>query len=101
MAKCTVIGTLVAKAERREELLRILTSQVAPTRAEPGCIDYDFHVAADDPCVFMFYENWRSREDLDAHLKSPHLQPLISQMDQLLARPVEIRSFEMLSQPRR
>ena len=24
----------------------------------------------------MFYENWRSKADLDAHLKMPHLKPL-------------------------
>jgi quinol monooxygenase YgiN len=47
----------------------ILAAQVAPTRAEPACINYDFHVEANDPNVFMFYENWRSKDDLDAHLQ--------------------------------
>ena len=27
---------------------------------EAGCLNYDFHVDASDPCVFAFYENWRS-----------------------------------------
>jgi quinol monooxygenase YgiN len=97
MTKCTVIGTVVAKKEWREELQGILMSQIAPTREEPGCINYDFHVAADNSCVFMFYENWRSRADLDTHLKSPHLLPLVSRIDQLLACPVEMKFFEMLS----
>lgn len=93
----TVIGTLVARPEKREELQTILAAFVAPTRAEGGCIDYDFHVDAQDPCVFMFYENWRSKADLDVHLTLPHLKPLIDRMDELLARPVEIRHFAMLS----
>ena len=42
-------------------------------------------------------ENWRSKADLDAHLKMPHLEPLMSRVDELLARPVEIQFYEMLS----
>ena len=99
MGRCTLIGIVVAKDDRRAELQRILASQVAPTRAEPGCINYDFHVAVDNPNVFMFYENWHSRADLDTHLKSPHLQPLFSRIDELLARPVEMTFYEMLSDP--
>ncbi len=97
MSHCTIIGIVVAKPEARAELLAILAAQVAPTRAEPGCMNYDFHVDAGDPCVFMFYENWHSKADLDAHLKMPHLEPLLGRVDELLARPVEITFYEMLS----
>lgn len=93
----TVIGTLKARPERRDELESILAAMVSPTRAEPGCINYDFHVDAADPCVFVFYENWRSDADLDAHMKMPHLQPLLSQVDDLLAEPVDVRRLTMIS----
>ena len=96
-APYTIIGTVVAKPETREELQKILSGFVEPTRAEEGCINYDFHVDPADPCVFMFYENWRSKDDLDRHLAMPHLKPLFDRLDQLLARPVEIRNFVMLS----
>lgn len=98
MAHVTIIGTVVAKPETREELEGLLAAQVEPTRAEPGCLNYDFHADAADPCTFVFYENWRSRADLDAHLAMPHLRPLFSQLDRLLARPVEIRHLTMLSE---
>lgn len=93
----TIIGTVTARPETREELVTLLEAQVAPTRAEAGCINYDFHVDAADPCVFVFYENWTDRAALDAHLAMPHLQPLFSQLDRLLACPVEIRPLIMLS----
>jgi quinol monooxygenase YgiN len=96
---CTLIGTVVAKDETREELRKILAGMVAPTRAEPGCVNYDFHVDVKDPNVFVFYENWRSRTDLDVHLMAPHLQPLFGRLEELLARPVEMRFLEMLSDP--
>lgn len=93
----TIIGTVVARPECRDELEQLLGGQVEPTRAEPGCINYDFHVDAADPCTFVFYENWASQADLDAHLAMPHLMPLLSQLDRLLARPIEIRHLHMLS----
>jgi quinol monooxygenase YgiN len=71
----TIIGTVTARPETREELATSADAeQVAPTRAEAGCINYDFHVDAADPCVFVFYENWTDRAALDAHLAMPHLQ---------------------------
>lgn len=94
----TIIGTLTARTETREELASLLMALVASTRAEAGCINYDFHVDAADPCVFVFYENWTDRAALDAHLAMPHLQPLVSQLDRLLACPVEIRPLTMLSE---
>lgn len=97
MPLCTIIGTVIAKPEHRSELATILSAQVDPTRAEPGCLNYDFHVDADDPCRFVFYENWRSRQDLDDHLQMPHLTPLMSRITDLLASPVEIRFLQMLS----
>ena len=98
MAHVTIIGTVKARPETRDELLALLAAQVAPTRNEPGCINYDFHVDAADPCCFVFYENWQSQTDLDAHLAMPHLAPLFSQLERLLAEPVDIRHLTMLSQ---
>lgn len=94
----TIIGTVTARPETRDELATLLMAQVAPTRAEAGCINYDLHVDAADPCVFIFYENWTDRAALDAHLAMPHLQPLFSQLDRLLARPVDIRPLTMQSE---
>ena len=93
----TIIGTVTAKPETRVELLALLTEQVAPTRAEPGCINYEFHVDSADPCCFVFYENWHTQADLDAHLEMPHLKPLFGQLDRLLAKPVNIRHLTMIS----
>ena len=94
----TIIATLTARPETREELASLLMALVAPTRAEAGCINYDFHVDAADPCVFVFYENWTDRAALDAHLAMPRLQPLVSQRDRVLAFPVDIRPLIMLSE---
>ncbi|MBV8592487.1 MAG: antibiotic biosynthesis monooxygenase [Acetobacteraceae bacterium] len=94
---CTVIGMLRAKPEKRQELEEILRRIVAPTRREEGCIDYHLHVSDADPNLFMFYENWRSREDLERHLAMPHLAPVRERGPELLAAEAEIQSYTMLS----
>ncbi|MBW0368009.1 putative quinol monooxygenase [Ensifer adhaerens] len=86
----SLIATLTARPETQEELFRLLVDQVEPTRAEHGCIDYNLHVDAIDPCVFAFYENWKSQADLDAHMEMQHLKPMLSQIDRLLASPIDI-----------
>lgn len=94
---CTIIGTVVAKPEKRAELLTILSSFVAPTRTEAGCINYDFHHDAEDLNMFVFYENFVDEAALQRHLGMPYLKPLFERIDELLAKPVHIRHLIMLS----
>lgn len=74
----------------RQELERLLT----PTRAEKGCIHYDLHQSRNDAALFMFHENWASEADLDAHLRSPHLQALRKLMPELVDGQIEITKWE-------
>lgn len=74
----------------RQELERLL----APTRAEKGCINYDLHRSLEDPTLFMFHENWASEADLDAHLRSPHLQALLRLMPELIDGQIKITKWE-------
>ena len=74
---CTLIAYLHAKPEKRDELLKVLHSFVKPSRAEPACVDYHLHVSNDDPNLFVFYENWRTRKELDEHLQTPDSHQLL------------------------
>jgi len=57
-------GTLV-----KSELLKL----VEPTRAEEGCINYDLHQDNENPNLFLFFENWESRELWQAHINADHI----------------------------
>jgi quinol monooxygenase YgiN len=61
------------KPERAAELLDLLLSFVEPTTAEPGALVYQVHRDATDPTLLVFYELWRSPEDLRQHLALPHM----------------------------
>jgi quinol monooxygenase YgiN len=56
------------------------------------------HQAMDDKSLFMFYENWRSMEDREKHREMPHLKAFRQKADSLLAKPIEVTLFGMISQ---
>ncbi|GJQ25310.1 MAG: antibiotic biosynthesis monooxygenase [Phycisphaerae bacterium] len=89
-AKLTVIARFKARPGKEAIVRRELMALVAPTRIEPGCINYDLHVAADDPATFLFHENWESEADLERHLQSAHVQAWRERSVELLAEPGEI-----------
>ncbi|MFE6164189.1 putative quinol monooxygenase [Streptomyces sp. NPDC056486] len=68
----TLVGTAHPKPERAAELKELLLSFVEPTRQESGCPEYHFHEDRDEPGVFVFYEAWRSRADLDIRFLTMH-----------------------------
>ena len=93
----TLVAYLQAKPDKKAALEQILHSFVEPTRQEPGCIDYHFHRSTDDSNVFMFYENWRSREDFEKHLTMPYLAAFWEHRLDYLETDVDLRFAEMQS----
>ena len=86
----TITLIFQARPGKEMELNRVLTSMLAPTRREAGCINYDLHVAPDDPAKFLFYENWTSKEHHAAHDKTPHVQNLRARINELSFPPVKV-----------
>ena len=73
MTPLTIVATLKAKKGSEAKLGQVLAKLVPVTRKEVGCITYDMHQSHEDPGVYIFYENWQTRADWDAHMKAPHL----------------------------
>jgi quinol monooxygenase YgiN len=61
-------------AGREDDLRDHLLSLAAPTRAEPGCLQYDLFESPDAPHEFLRVERWRSLANLEAHKAMPHLR---------------------------
>lgn len=94
--KLTVLARVYAKEDAAEKVRQECLALVAPSRAEKGCINYDLHQSVDDKTLFVFYENWMSREALERHLEMPHSLRFDERTDGLLARETEITFWEML-----
>ena len=97
--KVTVVATIKAKAGMEDTVRAAIEALIAPTRAEAGCINYDLHLSSEDPSAFMLYENWMSKKDLDEHLAMPYLQDFLGKADDMLAEPVGIALWKMISTP--
>lgn len=97
--KVTVVATFKAKPGMEDAVQQAIEAVVAPTRSEPGCINYDLHQSTEDPAVFMLYENWTSKKDLDEHLAMPYLKDLVGKTEELLKEPIVIDLWQMISEP--
>jgi quinol monooxygenase YgiN len=94
----TVVATFHARPGQEAELKKALISLVAPTRQEAGCLNYDLHQSPEDSGKFLFHENWTSKAHLDAHLqKAPHIQVLLSRLDELCVGMPEIKTWEKIA----
>ncbi len=74
MEALTIIARILAKSEHRELVKAELQKLIAPTLAEEGCINYDLHQDNENPDLFLFYENWSSRELWLEHMKTSHIE---------------------------
>ncbi len=100
MQRVTVVAKLVAKPGLESRVKKELLKMVEETHKEPGCINYDLHVRADDPKTFLFYENWVSQEALDEHMATPHFKHLKAVAADIFAADPEILLFELISEPK-
>ena len=86
MANLQVVAVMTAKPGSEKPVADALQALVEPTRSEAGCNSYQLFVSAVDPATFITVETWSSREDLDAHLRSPHVQQALSAAGDHLAQ---------------
>ncbi|MBI1999618.1 MAG: antibiotic biosynthesis monooxygenase [candidate division NC10 bacterium] len=92
----TVIARARARPGKEAALEAALEALLLPTHQEPGCLHYSLHRCNDIPGQFITYERWASREALDAHFSSAHVQALLSTLDALLAEPPEIVTYAVV-----
>ncbi|WP_448634089.1 putative quinol monooxygenase [Pedobacter panaciterrae] len=51
-----------AKPQHIEQFKALLLALVVESRKEEACIQYDLHQSSDDPALFIFHEEWASKE---------------------------------------
>jgi len=70
----TIVAKVEANADKVEFIKSELIKLIEPTRNEDGCLQYDLHQDNENLAVFIFYENWESRELWQNHMESSHLK---------------------------
>lgn len=95
--RVTVLARIRAREGTEEKVEQELLALIAPSRREEACLEYNLHRSLDDKTVFMFYENWTSREALDEHLSMPYLDAFDEAVEGMLAEEIEVTLWEKIS----
>lgn len=67
-----VIAQYRARDGEADRVAQALRSMVAPTRAEPGNLDYQAFRDPGDPSRFVLVERYADEDAFEAHRASPH-----------------------------
>jgi quinol monooxygenase YgiN len=54
------------------------------------------HQSVEDKSLFMFYECWASKEDLDKHLAMPYMKSHLAKAGDFFDGPAEITLWEKI-----
>ena len=85
-----IVAEFHAAPGKAEALRELLATLIAPTRAEPGCLQYDLHVSLVDANHLFFFERFVDVAAIEFHNEQPYLKQLGDQLAELIAEPVMV-----------
>lgn len=88
-----VIATINAIKGKEKDLQKVLIKLVEPTHKESGGISYTLINNITDQTEYIFFEEWKTEKDLEAHMKSSHFQEAVSSLDGLIASEPVIKQY--------
>jgi quinol monooxygenase YgiN len=94
-SQVTLVVHLKAKKGMGAKLEEAALSLIPLTRAEPGCIEYNFHANAQESDSYLFYENWVDQNALDKHLAMPYLVKFKTLLAEILCEPAQFTFWNM------
>jgi quinol monooxygenase YgiN len=93
-----LIARLKVKKDSVEKAKQAALAIVEDSRAEEGCLNYDFHQAIDDETVFIWHETWKNKAAIDAHGASKHFRNFSAEIKSLIDEPLQITLAKMVSE---
>lgn len=85
------------KPEARETAMAAAAKMRDASIAEPGCQEYGFWFAFDDPDSLLVYERWDDQAALDFHFSTPHLAEFAKSIPDWVDGMPEITRIEVAS----
>lgn len=82
-----VTGTVLARPDSFDEILRLSTEHVLRWRKEPGCLSHAVHRDTEHPLRLHFLERWETMAALKVHFGVPALQGFGAALGRLGAKP--------------
>jgi quinol monooxygenase YgiN len=86
---------LTGKPGRKDDILRLVAAVAPPSRAESGCLTYQFYEQQPNGNEFLFFEEWRDQAALDAHFQTRHFADFVKAIAELIEGAPQIRIYEV------
>ena len=90
-----VHGTFPIKAEVRDHALDLMRQMAVASRAEEGCISYEFYVGLSDPNTLLLFQEWESVDALQGHFETDHMEEFLKHLPDVLDGEVATRRYEV------
>ena len=90
-----VTGSVRARPETVDEVLRVSLEHVHRSRREPGCLLHSVHRDVEDDHRFVFLEQWADRDALTAHFRVPESGAFVRALNELAAEPPAIEIYDV------
>ena len=89
-----VAGTIRINPDKSEAFLPHARKMLAATRQEAGCRVYSYAFDVEDAGLVRIYEEWDSRDHLEAHFKVPHMDDWRAALIEIGAHSRAIKAYE-------
>ena len=93
MKKKTIIARAKVLAGKQEAFLEATEALIQGTRAESGNISYTLYQSTENSSDFIFYEEYKDQDAMNAHASSAHFNHFVKAIDGMLAEEMAIESF--------
>ena len=90
-----VHGTFPVKPESRDDALKMMRCMATASKAEFGCITYEFYVGLSDPNTMLLFQEWESVEALQGHFETNHMEEFLRKLPDVLNGEVSTRRYEV------
>lgn len=90
-----VHGTFPIKAEVRDVALDLMRQMAVASRAEEGCISYEFYIGLSDPNTLLLFQEWESVDALQGHFDTDHMEEFLKHLPDVLDGEVATRRYEV------
>lgn len=93
-----LFARLKVKQGTETQAKRAALSIIEKSRAENGCLNYDFHQAIDDETIFLWHETWENEAAIDAHANSSHFKEFSAAIENITDEPLQVTFTKIVSE---
>ena len=90
-----VHGKFPIKPEIRDDALDMMRRMAVASRAEYGCVSYEFYIGLSDPNTLLLFQEWESVDALQGHFDTNHMEEFLEQLPDILNGEVSTRRYEV------